>query len=190
MNKILKSILKEIEIQPAELADDKLENTKQYKFIYNRIVENLGAPTFKRVLAIRLITEQLFREDNYGLVDFNRHKEKLKEMLMDLSETEMSDLISHYYGVSDPRRFQMIESVEYLTSHNERINVSFIINVLANSIVDEINYEILLVKLKLQNIISLQEWYSFYGVNKDEYTEDEYNTNIERINDIITGVLK
>ena len=111
-------------------------------------------------------------------------------MLMDLSETEMSDLISHYYGVSDPRRFQMIESVEYLTSHNERINVSFIINVLANSIVDEINYEILLVKIKVQNIISLQEWYTFYGVNKDEFNENEYNINIERINDIITGVLK
>ncbi|SNR33072.1 hypothetical protein [Lutibacter flavus] len=190
MNKILKSILKEIEIQPFELTDDKLENTNQYKFIYNKIVENLGEPTFKRVLAIRLITEQLFREDNYGSVDFNRHKEKLKKMLMDLSETEMSDLISHYYGVSDPRRFQMIESVEYLTSHNERINVSFIINVLANSIVDEINYEILLVKLKLQNIIYLKEWHSFYGVNKDDYTENEYNSNIERINDIITGVLK
>ena len=190
MNKILKSLLKEIEIQPSELTDATLENTKHYKFIYNKIVENLGEPTFKRVLAIRLITEQLYREDNYGLVDFNRHKEKLKEMLMDISETEMSDLISHYYGVSDPRRFQMIESVEYLTSHNERINVSFIINVLANSIVDEINYEILLVKLKLQNIISLQEWHSFYGVTKDAYSEKEYTTNIERINDIITGVLK
>jgi hypothetical protein len=190
MNKILKSILKEIKIQPTELTDDKLENTKQYKFIYNKIVENLGEPTFKRVLAIRLITEQLYREDNYGLVDFNRHKETLKEKLTDISETEMSELISHYYGVSDPRRFQMIESVEYLTSRNEKINVSFIINVLANSIVDEINYEILLVKLKLQNIISLQEWYSFYGLNKNDYSENDYTTNIERINDIITGVLK
>lgn len=189
MNKILKSILKKIEIQPAELTDTKLENTNQYKFIYNRIVENLGEPTFKRVLAIRLITEQLYREDNYGLVDFDRHKETLKEMLKDISETEMSDLISHYYGVSDPRRFQMIESVEYLTSRNEKINVSFIVNVLANSIVDEINYEILMVKLKLQNIISLQEWYSFYGVNKDKYVENEYDTNVERINDIIAGVL-
>lgn len=190
MNKILKSILKEIEIQPAELTDDKLENTKQYKFIYNKIVENLGEPTFKRVLAIRLITEQLYREDNYGLVDFNRHKESLKDMLMDISETEMSDLISHYYGVSDPRRFQMIESVEYLTSHNERINVSFIINVLANSIVDEINYEILLVKLKLQNIISLQEWYTFYGINKNECSKEDYKNRVDRINDILTGLLK
>ena len=190
MHKTLKSILKEIEIQPYELKDDILENTKQYKFIYSKIVENLGEPTFKRVLAIRLITEQLFREDNYGSVDFDRHKDKLKEMLGDIDEAEISNLLSHYFGVSDPRRFQMIESVEYLTSHNEKINVSFIINVLANSIVDEINYEILLVKLKLQNIISLQEWHSFYGVTKDAYTKDEYTTNIEHINDIITGVLK
>ena len=55
MNKILKSLLKEIEIQPSELTDATLENTKHYKFIYNKIVENLGEPTFKRVLAIRLI---------------------------------------------------------------------------------------------------------------------------------------
>jgi len=29
-----------------------------------------------------------------------------------------------------------------------------------------------------------------YGVTKDAYSEKEYTTNIERINDIITGVLK
>ena len=190
MHKTLKSILKEIEIQPYELKDDILENTKQYKFIYNKIVENLGEPTFKRVLAIRLITEQLFREDNYGSVDFDRHKDKLIEMLGDIDEAEISNLLSHYFGVSDPRRYQVIESVEYLTSKNEKINASFIINVLASSIVDEINYEILLVKLKLQNIISMDEWYEFYGINKNEDSEVEYNNNIERINDIITGVLK
>ena len=190
MNKTLKSILKEIEIQPYELTDDILENTDQYKFIYNKIVENLGEPTFKRVLAIRLIAEQLYREDNYGSVEFDRYKDKLKEMLADISETEISDLLSNYFDVSDPRRYQVIESVEYLTSNNERINVSFIINILANSIVDEINYEILLVKLKLQNIISLEEWYAFYDININECSKEDYKNRVDRINDILTGLLK
>lgn len=190
MNKTLKSILKKIEIQPYELTGDLLENTKQYKFIYNKIAENLGEPTFKRELAIRLIAEQLFREDNYGAVDFDRYKDKLKELLAEINETEISDLLSNYFEVSDPRRYQVIESVEYLTSNNERINVSFVINVLANSIVDEINYEILLVKLKLQNIISLEEWYAFYNINKDECSKEDYKNNVERINDILTGLLK
>lgn len=190
MNKTLKSILKEIEIEPYELKDDILVNTNQYKFIYNKIVENLGKPTFKRVLAIRLIAEQLFREDNYRTVDFNNRKDKLKEMLSEISETEMSDLLSYHFGGSDDRRYQIIESIEYLISNDEKINVSFIINVLANSIVDEINYEILLVKHKLQNIISSEEWYNFYGITKDASSEDQYTNEIERINDIVTGVLK
>ena len=36
----------------------------------------------------------------------------------------------------------------------------------------------------------MDEWYEFYGINKNEDSEVEYNNNIERINDIITGVLK
>lgn len=190
MNKTLKSVLKEIEIEPYELKDDILVNTNQYKFIHNKIVENLGKPTFKKEFAIRLIAEQLFREDNYRTVDFNNRKDTLKEMLADLNQSEMSDLLSYHYGGSDDRRFQIIESIEYLISHDEKINVSFIINVLANSIVDEINYEILSVKHKLQTIISSEEWYNFYGLNKDALNEDQYKKEIERINDIVTGVLR
>jgi len=61
---------------------------------------------------------------------------------------------------------------------------------LANTIVDEINYEVLLVKLKLQKLIPNKDWYAFYDINKDDFSEEEYGYEIERIDDILEGVLK
>ena len=189
MNKILKKIIQQIEIQPIELEGVLIEETNHYKFIQSKLTENAGEPTFKRNFAIKLIVAQLVREDNYCLVDFSRYKDNLKKLLADLTEAEMSDLLSHHFGGSDQRKYKIIENIEYLTSNNEQINVNFIIDVLANTIVDELNYEILRVKQRLQKQIPNKEWYAFYELNK-EYSAEEYDYQVERINDILEGVLK
>jgi len=191
MNKILKKIIQEITIQPVELTDDILENTPHFKFIIEKLTENAGVPTFKRKIAVKLIVEQLYHDDDYGYVDFSRHKEELKKLLANLNEAELSDILSYYFGgADDKRKFKLIENIEYLSSKNESIPVNFIIDVLANTIVDEINYEVLLVKLKLQKLIPNKDWYEFYEINKDDYSEEEYDYEIERIDDILEGVLK
>jgi len=190
MNKTLKSILKKIEIHSTELNNDILENTKQYNFIYKKIAKKEGEPTFKRALAMKLIAEEVLRGENYRSVDFSRYKNEIKELLAGLSEEEMSDLLSYHFGGSDKRKYEIIENIEYLISNNEKVNLNFIINVLANSIVDEVNYEVLLVKLKLQQLIPMEEWYNFYEINKEGYSSEDYQYQIEKINDILSGVLK
>ena len=93
-------------------------------------------------------------------------------------------------GADDKRKFKIIENIEYLSSKNESIPVNFIVDVLANTIVDEINYEVLLIKLKLQKLIPNKDWFAFYDINKDKHNEEDYGCEIERINDILEGVLK
>jgi len=189
MNKILKKILSHIEIQPIELEGNLIEQTNHFKFIQSKLTEISGEPTYKSNFAIKLIVAQLVREDNYCLVDFSRYKDDLKKLLASLTESEMSDLLSYYFGGTDQRKYKIIEKIEYLISNNEQINVNFIIDVLSNTIADELNYEILQVKQKLQKHISNKEWYAFYEINKD-YSTEEYEYQIERINDILEGVLK
>lgn len=190
MNKILKRIIQDIKIHPIELTDDVLENTPHFKFVVEKLTEHAGVPTFKRMIAVKLIVEQLYHEDDYGYVDFSRHQDELKALLAKFNEAELSDILSYYFGGSDQRKFKIIENIEYLSSKNESIPVNFIIDVLANTIVDEINYEVLLVKLKLQKLIPNKDWYEFYEIKKEEYTEEDYGHQLERIDDILEGVLK
>lgn len=189
MNKTLKNIFQEIDITPNDLTINQLENTNHFKFIHNKFAEREGKLTFKRIFVLKLIAVELVSYENFSAVDFNSYKDELKKHLFTLGEEAISDLLSSYFGGSLARKHQIIENIEYLTSNNEKINLGFLINILANTIVDEINYEILAVKTKLQAMVNEEEWYTLYCIDSGEYSKDKYKNEKDRINTILEAAL-
>ncbi len=185
---IIKSILSDLELQSTTNNNEYVSETEIYEFIiensgYNQIADSLEF--FYIRLAATAISQELIRQDNYGVPSFD--EDYFIELLSDRDEKEYLGLYNHYLGKLKSLEYHQVLGKTYFFSEGLQIAYDILIVIFAKLITADLNLTLKKLQRTLCDKVTLESWCDLItGGYEDDYLVIEK----ERMNGIINGVLR
>ncbi len=142
-----------------------------------------------KLLAIKSISCQLYREDDHGNPEFD--KDRILDLLHDRDEKEYIELFQYYYRLIPNLEIHRIHGVDQVLGTNFQLEMNLFLNILSEKILGDLNLAVEQVRKILIKETTPSEWYAlFLGDPYEDSDDEDYETSAkERIDSIIHSVV-
>ena len=184
---VLKNLLKVLELDPELNQSEHVSGEDIYEFVIQNCGNGQVAYTLEFYfieLAANAISEQLFRQDDYGDPSFN--EDDIVQLLQDRDEKEYHFLFEHYFKKQEFLEYHNINGETYFFGKDLKIKYDVLLKMFAVAITSDLNRVLEKLKRHLSENVDLVSWLNLMtGGIEDNYIQSEK----DRMSGIINGVL-
>ncbi len=186
MVQLFRELLSDLEHVSDTNPNEYISETEIYDFIiekidYRSMTETLSY--YYKQLAAAAISEEIERQDNYGIPSFT--SDKIFDLLVDKNEKEYLGLYNYFIGKQSFLEHHSINGKNYFFGENLKIEYDALVRIFANMISSGLETALEKVKRILANKVTIVEWTDLLIGGNGNYEDYE----VERMESIINGVI-
>ena len=187
--RLIDIILEELDFIPENLNEGGIEDTDTYKLIFEKVKNSRRILNNNKLLAIKSISCQLYREDDHGNPAFE--KDRILDLLRDRDEKEYIELFRYYYQLIPNLEIHRIHGKDLIIGTNFQLELYLFLKILSEIITSDLDLAVEQVRCILVKNVKPEEWYNlFLGDPYEDSDEEDYEiSEKERIDLIIDSVL-
>ena len=187
--RLIDIILEELDFTPEDLDEGEIEDTDTYKLIFDKVKNGRCILNNDKMLAIKSISCELFRQDDHGNPRFDR--DRILDLLRDRDDRDYIELFRYYYQLIPNLEIHRIHGKDQVVGTNFQLELNLFLKIISEIITSNLDLAVEQVRCILVKNVKPEEWYNlFLGDPYEDSDEEDYETSSkERIDSIVRAVI-